>query len=45
MPQCPMVLLGRDLLSKLGVSVTIPPLNVVSVLHAHGTWTIRIPYS
>ena len=45
MPQCPMVLLGRDLLPKFGVSITIRPLNVVSVLHADGTWTLRIPYS
>ena len=45
MPQCRMALLGRDLLSKLGVSITIPPLNAVSVLYADGTWTIPVPYS
>ena len=31
MPQCPMALLGRDLLSKLGVFITIPGLNTVSI--------------
>ena len=31
MPQCPMALLGRDLLSKLGVFITIFPLNIVSI--------------
>ena len=31
MPQCPMALLGRDLLSKLRVFVTIPPFNTVSI--------------
>ena len=34
MPQCPMALLGRDLLSKLGVFITIPPpprLDTVSI--------------
>ena len=33
MPQCPMALLGRDLLSKLGVSITIPPLEAVSMFY------------
>ena len=28
MPQCPMALLGRDLLSKLGVFITLPPHTV-----------------
>ena len=31
MPQCPMALLGRDLLFKLGVFITIPPLDTVSI--------------
>ena len=31
MPQCPVVLLGGDLLSKLVVSITISPLDAVSV--------------
>ena len=31
MPQCPVALLGRDLLSKLGVFITIPGLNTVSI--------------
>ena len=31
MPQCLMALLGRDLLSKLGVFITIPPLDTVSI--------------
>ena len=32
MSHCPMALLGRDLLSKLGVFITIPlPLNTVSI--------------
>ena len=31
MPQCPMALLGRDLLSKLGVFITIPLLDTVSI--------------
>ena len=31
MPQCPMALLGRDLLSKLGVFITIPHLDTVSI--------------
>ena len=32
MPQCPMALLGRHLLSKLGVFITIPPaLDTVSI--------------
>ena len=31
MPQCPMALLGRDLLSKLGVFIAIPPLVTVSI--------------
>ena len=31
MPQSPMALLGRDLLSKLGVFITIAPLNTVSI--------------
>ena len=30
MPQCLMALLGRDLISKLGVFITIAPLNIVS---------------
>ena len=33
MPQCPMVLLGRDLLSKLVVSITITPLDAVSMFY------------
>ena len=33
MPQCPGALLGRDLLSKLGVSITIPPLEAVSIFY------------
>ena len=33
MPQRPMALLGRDLLSKLGVSITIPPLEAVSMFY------------
>ena len=33
MPQCPVALLGRDLLTKLGVSVTIPPLEAVSIFY------------
>ena len=31
MSQCPMAHLGRDLLSKLGVFITIPPLYRVSI--------------
>ena len=31
MPQCPIALFGRDLLSKLGVFITISPLNIVSI--------------
>ena len=31
MPKCPMALLGRDLLSKLGVFITISPLDTVSI--------------
>ena len=31
MLQCPMALLGRDLLSKLGVFITIPHLDTVSI--------------
>ena len=31
MPQCPMALLGRDLLYKLGVFITIPLLDTVSI--------------
>ena len=31
MPQCPMALLGRYLLSKLGVFITISPLDTVSI--------------
>ena len=31
MPQCLMALLGRDLLSKLGVFITIPLLDTVSI--------------
>ena len=31
MPQCPMALLGRVLLSKLGVFITIPHLDTVSI--------------
>ena len=31
MPQCLMALLGRDLISKLGVFITIAPLNIVSI--------------
>ena len=31
MPQCPMALLGRDLLSKLGVFIIIPNLDTVSI--------------
>ena len=34
MPRCPMALLGRDLLSKLGVFITIaPPRNSLCILH------------
>ena len=31
MPQCPVALLGRDLVSKLGVFITIPLLDTVSI--------------
>ena len=31
MPQCPMALLGRDLLSKLGVFITIPHVDTISI--------------
>ena len=31
MSQCPVALLGRDLLSKLGVFITIPPVYTVSI--------------
>ena len=31
MPQCPMARLGRGLLSKLGVFITITPLDTVSI--------------
>ena len=37
MPRCPMALLGRDLLSKLGVFITIPPQYSLYILHTDGT--------
>ena len=45
MPQCLMALLGRHLLSKLGVFITIPPLQYsLYILHADGTWMVPIPH-
>ena len=45
MPKCSMALLGRDLLSKLGVFITIPPLQYsLYILHADGTWMVPIPH-
>ena len=37
MPKCLMALLGRDLLSKLGVFITIPPQYSLYILHTDGT--------
>ena len=45
MPQCLMALLRRDLLSKLGVFIIIPPPRYsLYILHADGTWTVPIPH-
>ena len=43
MPQCLMALLGRDLLSKLGVFITIPP--SIHSLYSACRWHLDRPYS
>ena len=42
MPQCPMALLERDLLSKLGVFITIPP--SIQSLYSACKWHLDSPY-